>query len=86
MPTNPWLVLAGFITAYDIWLIRTGRVSLSSTYKNAAHDHPVLVTAGTAYLLAHLYGFLPNQTDALRGFGVLNRGSRVRHHSSAQPD
>jgi hypothetical protein len=66
---RPWLVLAASIIALDAYLIQTGQRTLSQEYAAASREHPLLVTAGTAYLLAHLYAVLPVRLDALHRFG-----------------
>lgn len=70
---NYWAYVLSAVAIFDIWLIQSGRESLSSQYQHASREHPVAVTAATAYLLAHLYGALPPKTDLLRGFGLLQR-------------
>jgi hypothetical protein len=47
-------------------LLRGKHKTLSCAYRDAAHAHPVVVTAATAYLVAHLYGALPLACDPLR--------------------
>lgn len=73
---NPWIVLAIFIATYDGWLIASGRPSLSNHYAATSRQHPVLISAATAYLLAHLYGVLPRRTDVLYGFGLVTKMAR----------
>lgn len=60
-----WIPLVVTIVAYDSWLMVTGRSSLSSSFRTTSRDHPILLTLGVSYLLGHLYGLLPGQSDAL---------------------
>lgn len=63
---RPWvLVLAGAFI-YDAWLINRRDDSLSRHFALEARRRPIAVTAGVAYLLAHLYGVLPARADAFR--------------------
>jgi hypothetical protein len=53
-----WVVVLGGIFAYDAWLIRSGRESLSSIYDRRLHN-PVtgpFVAGATVVLVAHLAG------------------------------
>ena len=67
-----WVAVFTVVSAIDTHAILTGRPTLSSTFRAASRRHPVAVTAVTAYLVAHLYGWVPPQIDPLRNF----RGDR----------
>lgn len=52
-----WVILAAWITAYDLYAIRSGRQTLSAAFYEAV-KHPQrrwLVVASWAYLTAHLF-------------------------------
>ena len=59
-----WAALAAAVIAIEVFADET----LSSEYYRTYEKHPVLVTAATAYLVAHLYRFVPNRYDPLRRF------------------
>jgi hypothetical protein len=51
-----WIITLGGVLAYDAWLVRTGRNSLSETYSRALANpaqRPFVLTA-TVLLLLHL--------------------------------
>jgi hypothetical protein len=76
MRQRPWLYVFAGIFAYDAYLIRRHDDSLSRQFAAAARAEPLAVTAGVAYLLAHLYGVLPVRADAFR-FAGLTAGRNI---------
>lgn len=67
MRRYPWLVLAGFICAYDAYLIVNGHPTLSTRAAQAMR-HPVRrwpVLAAWGYLSLHLSGWLSETRDPL---------------------
>lgn len=63
-----WLGLLGYVVAYDMWALRTGRETLSASYYNALTSsmrrYPTVVV--WVYLTAHLFRLLPQRWDILR--------------------
>ena len=64
-----WLALAAVIAGIDAAAVVSGHRTLSRSFHDGHATHPLLVAAGTAYLLAHLYGVLPAQLDPLSRLG-----------------
>lgn len=64
---RPWFVLAAAIGAIDLYAIRTGRRTLSTTFADAAH-HPIRrwpTLAAWSYITVHLFGVLPPSRDPI---------------------
>lgn len=66
---NGWLAVAAVVSAYDIHAGITHRPTMSAAFRSASRKHPMLMTAGVTYLVAHLYGALPQRIDPLRTLG-----------------
>lgn len=63
------LTVASFIATYDIWLIRTGRESITREHNTFCRVHPVVAGLLWGYAVAHLWDLLPDSVDPLDGFG-----------------
>ena len=60
-----WLWLAAFVAVYDAWAGLTSHPTLSAEYRTVSREHPVPIVVGTAYLIAHLVGAVPQRIDPL---------------------
>lgn len=60
-----WGVLAAGVVVIDAAAIRLHRRTLSEEYAAAARTSPLVLTLGTAALLAHLLGAIPRRIDPL---------------------
>lgn len=60
-----WLAIAAWVVAYDVGAELTGAPTLSTVFRRATRRHPIAMTSGTAYLIAHLYGLIPPERDPL---------------------
>lgn len=63
-----WAGLAGYVVAYDVWAIRTGNETLSSSYFRAL-QHPIRrwpTVLFAIFIILHLYKVLPPRYDPLR--------------------
>ena len=79
--TKAWLGLVGYVLAYDLYAIRSGRQTLSAAFYEALR-HPQrrwLVIAAWAYLTGHLFGL-----DRHRWADI--RASLVRKEQRGQTD
>lgn len=68
-----WLSVAAVVVVYDGWALATDRPTLSSQFKEASRSHPALMTVGTVYLVAHLYGVWPSKADPFNIFAAACR-------------
>lgn len=72
-----WLLLAGYVAAYDTWALKTGRETLSSAFgrslRHPIRRWPTLMTWGVITL--HLFGRLPTWLDPLHHYGRMFRKS-----------
>lgn len=80
MRRYPWVVLAAFIGAYDLYLIRSGSPTLSEAFHRAVR-HPVKrwpTVAAWSTVSLHLFGILPERWDPLhRAAAALTPSRRV---------
>lgn len=63
---RPWAIVLAAVLTYDAWLIRYERDSLSCHFARAARRRPAALSLSVGYLLAHLYGVLPEQGDVFQ--------------------
>lgn len=63
-----WVPVAAGITAYDLWLVHSGRQTLSTEFANAVRHprHKWWVLAIWCYLCLHLVDVLPETWDPLQ--------------------
>jgi hypothetical protein len=66
-----WLIVAAVVTAIDVHAGLTGRPMLSTSFRDASREHPMLISGTTLYLLGHLYGAVPARVDPLTRLGTL---------------
>lgn len=66
-----WVILAGYIAAYDTWAMKTGRETLSSAFgrsiRHPIKRWPTLLVYGVVSL--HLFNRLPVWLDPLHQYG-----------------
>lgn len=63
-----WIGIAAFVAVYDGWVAISKKPTLSADFCRASRAHPVVVGLGTAYIVAHLYGYWPKKIDPLCGY------------------
>ena len=63
-----WVGLAVYVLAYDASTTKTGADTMSASFLRALDDpkRKHLTTLFWAYLVAHLFGFVPRHLDPLR--------------------
>jgi len=64
-----WAAIFGLVGVIDAHALLTGRPTLSANFRAASRRHPYLITAATAYLVAHLFGLVPRTVDPLTRIG-----------------
>lgn len=68
-----WVMLFGYVAAYDLWAIKTKRESLSHAfYRGVQHPKKRWITIwawGT--LTAHLFNIIPDKLDPIHMIGEL---------------
>ena len=55
-----WAVVFGVVSVIDVHAAVTRKPTLSTSFRRASRRHPYLLTAATAYLVAHLFGLVPH--------------------------
>lgn len=65
-----WLGIAAFVAAYDAWAAVTERPTLSREFREASRLRPAIFIGGTGYMVAHLFGLVPQRIDPLSQYCV----------------
>ena len=60
-----WLGIAAFVAAYDAWAAATNRPTLSREFREASRVRPAVFIGSTGYMVAHLFGLVPQRIDPL---------------------
>lgn len=60
-----WLGIAAFVATYDAWAAATNRPTLSREFREASRIRPAVFIGGTGYMVAHLFGLVPQRIDPL---------------------
>lgn len=65
--------LMAFVLAYDTWAMLTKRNTITAEFRDSFNTAPVLTTAGTAYIVAHLFNYPKHfrKVDAFNGYALL---------------
>jgi len=62
-----WLAIAGVVVGFDVWACRRERDTLSCAFRRAPR---ALTITTSAYVLAHLFGLMPDRVDPLVRLGA----------------
>lgn len=64
-----WAAVFAAVAVVDLHAVATRQPTLSANFRDASRRHPYLLTAATAYLVAHLFGLVPRTVDPLHRLG-----------------
>lgn len=71
-----WVGIAVYVIAYDSWAGLTGSKTLSAEFRDQSSQNPVVMSAFTLYLVAHLFGKWPRRYDPLTQYTEVWGGVR----------